>query len=98
MSKAGANFCPTLCKPSHNGLRLLKYCQNCEISPNLVTLIPTYGWDWPLNLTSFKGLDDSLTWYKLFSNKTVLHCPTLIFKIHKMDIFIFGLHPYLGKG
>ena len=30
---------PNSKKPSHNRLRLLKYCQNDEISPNLLTLI-----------------------------------------------------------
>ena len=38
MTKTDSKICPTLNKPSHNRLRLLKYCQNAENSPHLVTL------------------------------------------------------------
>ena len=38
--KAGSNFCSALNKPSHYHQRLLKYCQNANFSPNLVTLLP----------------------------------------------------------
>ena len=39
MTRAGLNVCPTLNKSSHKRLRPLKYCQNGESSPNLVTLV-----------------------------------------------------------
>ena len=39
LTKVGSNFCHTLNKPSH---KLLIYCQNGEISPNLVTLKEPY--------------------------------------------------------
>ena len=38
IAKVGSKFCQILNKPLQNWPRLLKYCQSCEISPNLVTL------------------------------------------------------------
>ena len=38
LTKVVSNVCQTPNKPSHNRLKLLKYCQNGKISPNLVTL------------------------------------------------------------
>ena len=54
--KTGSKFYPILKRPSHNHLRLLKYCQNGEISPNLVTLPST--------------LHFILRWYSLLQSNT----------------------------